>query len=59
MDLEQRKANLIYEIASIIHDDPSTAPILIEELVSMLSNDQLDQIEDVITNQFDMIPQQS
>ena len=50
---------LIYEIASIIHDDPDTAPILIEELVSMLSNDQLDQIEDVITNQFDMIPQQS
>ena len=50
---------IIYEIASIIHDDPDTAPILIEELVSMLSNDQLDQIEDVITNQFDMIPQQS
>ena len=52
MNLEQRKANLIYEIASIIHDDPDTAPILIEELVSMLSNDQLNELEDVIVNQF-------
>ena len=52
MNLEQSKANLIYEIASIIHDDPSTAPILIEELVSMLSNDQLNELEDVIVNQF-------
>ena len=43
---------LIYEIASIIHDDPDTAPILIEELVSMLSNDQLNELEDVIVNQF-------
>ena len=55
MNLESRKANIIYEIASIIHDDPDTAPILIEELVSMLSNDQLDQIEDVITNQFGLV----
>jgi len=54
------KANtLIYEISSIIHDDPDTAPILIEELVSMLSNDQLYQIEDIIVNQFDMESQQS
>ena len=43
---------LIYEIASIIHDDPDTAPILIEELVSMLSNDQLNELEDVIVNHF-------
>ena len=48
MNLEQRKANLIYEIASIIHDDPSTAPILIEELVSMLSSQQLNELEDII-----------
>ena len=47
------KANeLIYEIASIIHDDPDTAPILIEELVSMLSSQQLNELEDVIVNQF-------
>ena len=43
---------LIYEIASIIHDDPDTAPILIEELVSMLSSQQLNEPEDVIVNQF-------
>tara|TARA_R100000995_G_C3457362_1_gene111275 strand:+ start:320 stop:499 length:180 start_codon:yes stop_codon:yes gene_type:complete len=43
---------LIYEVASIIHDDPDTAPILIEELVNMLSNDQLNELEDVIVNQF-------
>ena len=51
-DLDKRKANLIYEIASIIHDDPPSAPILIEELVSMLSNDQSNELEDVIVNQF-------
>ena len=43
---------LIYEIESIIHDDPDTAPILIEELVSMLSSQQLNELEDVIVNQF-------
>ena len=43
---------LIYEVASIIHDDPDTAPILIEELVSMLSSQQLNELEDVIVNQF-------
>ena len=47
-----KASTLIYEIASIIHDDPDTAPILIEELVSMLSNDQLNELEDVIVNQF-------
>ena len=52
MNLEQRKANLIYEIASLINNDPPSAPILIEELVSMLSNDQSNELEDVIENQF-------
>ena len=52
MNLEQRKANLIYEIASLINNDPPSAPILIEELVSMLSNDQLNELEDVIVNHF-------
>ena len=46
---------LIYEIASIIYDDPDTAPILIEELVNLLSNDQLDQIKDVIVSKFDTV----
>ena len=32
-DLDRRKANMIYEIASLIKDDPDTAPVLIEELV--------------------------
>ena len=43
---------LIYEVASIIHDDPDTAPILIEDLVNMLSRQQLNELEDVIVNQF-------
>ena len=33
-DLDRRKANMIYEIASLIKDDPDTAPVLIEEPVS-------------------------
>ena len=30
-DLDRRKANMIYEIASLIKDDPDTAPVLIED----------------------------
>ena len=52
MDLEQRKANLIYEIASLINDDPLSAPILVEELVYIMSDEQIDSIEDVIVNHF-------
>ena len=50
--LEKRKANLIYEIASLINDDPLSAPVLIEELVYIMSNEQIDSIEDVIVNHF-------
>ena len=52
MNLEQRKANLIYEIASLIKDDPLSAPVLIEELVYIMSDEQIDSIEDVIVNHF-------
>tara|TARA_R100001129_G_C5281889_1_gene237139 strand:+ start:138 stop:326 length:189 start_codon:yes stop_codon:yes gene_type:complete len=52
MNLEQRKANLIYEIASLINDDPLSAPILVEELVDIMFDEQIDQIEDVIVNHF-------
>ena len=52
MDLEQRKANLIYEIASLINDDPLSAPILVEELVDIMFDEQIDHMEDVIVNHF-------
>ena len=52
MDLEQRKANMVYEIASLINDDPLSAPVLIEELVHIMSDEQIDHIEDVIVNHF-------
>ena len=52
MDLEQRKANLIYEIASLINDEPLSAPILVEELVDIMFDEQIDHIEDVIVNHF-------
>jgi hypothetical protein len=52
MNLEQRKANLIYEIASLINDDPLSAPILVEELVDIMFDEQIDHIEDVIVNHF-------
>ena len=52
MNLEQRKANLIYEIASLVNDDPLSAPVLIEELVYIMSDEQIDSIEDVIVNHF-------
>ena len=47
-----KASELIYEIASIIKDDPDMAPILVEELVKRLSNQALDEVEDVIVNQF-------
>ena len=52
MNLEKRKANLIYEIASLINDDPLSAPILVEELVDIMFDEQIDHIEDVIVNHF-------
>ena len=52
MKLEQRKANMIYEIASLINDDPLSAPVLIEELVDIMFDEQIDRIEDVIVNHF-------
>ena len=52
MNLEQRKANLIYEIASLINDDPLSAPILVEELVDIMFDEQIDHLEDVIVNHF-------
>ena len=51
-NLEQRKANMVYEIASLINDDPLSAPILIEELVEVMFDEQVDHIEDVIVNHF-------
>ena len=50
--LEKRKANMVYEIASLINDDPLSAPILIEELVDIMFDEQIDHIEDVIVNHF-------
>ena len=52
MDLEQRKSNMIYEIASLINDDPLSAPVLIEELVEIMFDEQIDHLEDVIVNHF-------
>ena len=52
MDLESRKANMVYEIASLINDDPLSAPVLIEELVDIMFDEQIDHIEDVIVNHF-------
>ena len=52
MNLEQRKANLIYEIASLINNDPLSSPILVEELVDIMFDEQIDHIEDVIVNHF-------
>ena len=50
--LEKRKANLIYEIASLINNEPLSAPLLIEELVEIMFDEQIDHIEDVIVNHF-------
>ena len=52
MNLEKRKANMVYEIASLIKDHPDTAPVLIEELVDIMFDEQIDHLEDVIVNHF-------
>ena len=52
MNLEQRKANMVYEIASLINDDPLSAPVLIEELIEVMFDEQIDHIEDVLVNHF-------
>ena len=50
--LEQRRSMLTYEIASLINDDPLSAPVLLEELVDILFDEQIDHIEDVIVNYY-------
>ena len=50
--LEQRRSMLTYEIASLINDDPLSAPVLIEELIEVMFDEQIDHIEDVIVNHF-------
>ena len=52
MNLQSRKANMVYEIASLINDAPLSAPVLIEELVDIMFDEQIDHIEDVIVNHF-------
>ena len=52
MNLESRKANMVYEIASLINDDPLSAPVLIEELVDIMFDEQINHLEDVIVNHF-------
>ena len=52
MNLQSRKANMVYEIASLINDDPLSAPVLIEELVDIMFDEQIERIEDVILNHF-------
>ena len=52
MNLESRKANMVYELASLVKDFPETAPVLIEELVDIMFDEQIDHIEDVIVNHF-------
>ena len=60
-DLDRRKAIMIYEIASLINDDPLSAPVLIEELVHIMSDEQIDHLEDVIVNHFgvEVYPEQT
>ena len=43
---------MVYEIASLINDDPLSAPALIEELVDIMFDEQIDHIEDVTVNHF-------
>ena len=52
MNLESRKANMVSELASLVKDFPETAPVLIEELVDIMFDEQIDHIEDVIVNHF-------
>ena len=51
-DLDRRKANMIYEKSSLINYDPLSAPVLIEELVEIMFDEQIDYLEDVIVNHF-------
>ena len=48
----QRENNLTYEISSIISQDPTVTYIIVEELVKRLSSQALDEVEDIIANQF-------
>ena len=48
----RQRERLIYEISSLITDDPNCASTVIEDMILLYTKDQMNEMEDIITNHY-------
>ena len=48
----RQRERLIYEISSLITDDPNCASTVIEDMLLLYTQDQMNEMEDIIVNHY-------
>ena len=48
----RQRERLIYEISSLIIDDPNCASTVIEDMLLLYTKDQMNEMEDIIVNHY-------
>ena len=48
----RQRERLIYEISSLINDDPNCASSLVEDMLLIYTKDQMNEMEDIIVNHY-------
>ena len=48
----RQRERLIYEISSLITDDPNCASTVIEDMLLLYTKDQMNEMEDIIVNHY-------
>ena len=48
----RQRERLIYEISSLITDDPNCASSLVEDMLLIYTKDQMNEMEDIIVNHY-------
>ena len=48
----RQRERLIYEISSLITDDPNCASTIIEDMLLLYTKDQMNEMEDIIVNHY-------
>ena len=48
----RQRERLIYEITSLITDDPNCASSLVEDMLLIFTKDQMNEMEDIIVNHY-------
>ena len=48
----RQRERLIYEVSSLITDDPNCASTVIEDMLLLYTKDQMNEMEDIIVNHY-------